>query len=206
MCSYNPTGKNLQYFQLVIMKTTSKEQTQSSLFDIDKIDQKPKKEKLSGTNSYVFDLMDALTAPILTFTTSWSDTIPKRILNIIPMARMLSLMKKEQLATYPECAAYLYTRSLEAPMSNEWTEIYLHVCCFTLSSWFNEDHWQELKAQKELPEHLQYELKRLRNHIYEKRRQKVQIHVKSDLNPNQTDKPSPHLKKSPDIQQGEFDF
>lgn len=30
-------------------------------------------------------------------------------------------------ATYAEASAYLYTASLEAPMYNDWTQIYLYV-------------------------------------------------------------------------------
>lgn len=49
-----------------------------------------------------FDMIDALNAPLLTFSVSWADSIPKRIKDIIPQARLIALMKREPLATYPE--------------------------------------------------------------------------------------------------------
>ena len=35
------------------------------------------------SESYVFDLVDALRAPILTHCTAWADTIPERLLKVI---------------------------------------------------------------------------------------------------------------------------
>lgn len=127
---------------------------------------------------YAFDLMDALQAPMITFNQSWADTIPKRILDIIPMARMIALSKCEQQATYPECVAYLYTRSLEAPMDHDWTEIYTHVSCVTLENWFGENHFEQVQAPRQLNDWLLSQLTDLRNHIYSKRRQVLKDRLK----------------------------
>jgi hypothetical protein len=129
---------------------------QPNLFDVEMSSKKltPKKE-----SSYVFDIVDALSAPVLTFSHQWSDTIPKRMLDIVPLARMKALMQGEQLATYTECVIYIYTRTLEAPMDSEWTDIYTHISCKTLEEWFVEDHWKDTEAPRELSEWLCSKLK-----------------------------------------------
>ena len=127
-------------------------------------------DKKRSDRDYVFDLIDAFTAPVLTFSKSWADTIPKRMLEIVPLARMKALLKNEELATYAECTIYIYTRTLEAPMDSEWTDIYTHVTCTVLKEWFGEDHWDDIKAPKELSEWLLSKLNKLRLDIYHKRR------------------------------------
>jgi len=87
-------------------------------------------------------------------------------------------MQSEQLATNTECAIYIYTRSLEAPMDLEWTDIYLHVGCKTLEDWFGENHWKETGAPKELSDWHHTNLNRLRTHIYNKRRQILKGHLR----------------------------
>lgn len=128
-------------------------------------------QKKKEIESCVFNMMDALRSPILTFSPHWKDTIPQRILDKIPMARMIALFKSEEMATLEECCAYMYTRSLEAPMEHEWTDIFTHVCCRTLERWFNENRWEETRAPKELSAWLQSKLDGLRRHIYVKRRE-----------------------------------
>lgn len=143
---------------------------QQNLFELEPITQPPKAESKSA-DSYVFDIVDALSAPILTFSHSWADTIPKRLLDIIQVARLKALMQQENTATYAECVVYIYTRTLEAPMDSDWTDIYTHVTCRTLQEWFGEDHWNNVKAHKELSNWLLSKLNDLRCHIYDKRRQ-----------------------------------
>jgi hypothetical protein len=137
---------------------------QQNLFEIEAINAslKPKHKK---EDNYIFDIMDALTAPVLTFSHHWSDTIPKRILDIVPLARMKAILQREQLATFAECVIYMYTRTLEAPMDSEWTDIYTHVSCKTLEEWFGENHWKNTAAPTELTEWLRSIHDGLRGHI-----------------------------------------
>ncbi|GEP94485.1 hypothetical protein CCY01nite_07450 [Chitinophaga cymbidii] len=149
--------------------------------------------------------MDALTAPVLTFSQLWADTIPQRLLAQVSMARMIALMKKQQSATDVECVIYLYTRTLEAPMNSDWVDIYTHLSCRTLENLFMEDHWNEVKAPRELTEWLQHALNRLRQFIYKKRRellkQKMSITTKEI-------KETPKVGRSSTspTQQASFDF
>lgn len=127
---------------------------------------------------HAFDIIDALHAPIITYSASWADTIPKRIANLIQQARLIALLKGEQMATYPECVVYLYTRSLEAPMDRDWADIYTHVSCLTLESWFGEDHWGKVDAPRKLSEWLTSQLNDLRIRIYDKRRELLKQKMK----------------------------
>lgn len=144
---------------------------------------------------YAFDIMDALEAPVLTFSHGWSDMVPKRIYDIIPLARMKALMMHEEKATYAECCAYMMTRSLEAPMDYEWTDIYTHVSCTVLQEWFNEDHWDAVKAPRELSQWLTSQLNSLRVHIYEKRRKLLKEKYKS-CRGNKTSKSTTQAKQA----------
>lgn len=129
---------------------------------------------------YIFEILDALSAPMLTFSQLWVGAIPQRLLDIIKLSRMCALKKGEQLATYPECVIYLYTCALEAPMDSDWTDIYVHLTCQTLADWFNEDHWDEVKTPKQLSEWLAGKLIGLRRHIYNKRREILKQRLKSE--------------------------
>ena len=121
-------------------------------------------------NDIAFDVMDALSSPIITFEISWADRIPERIKSIIPSARLKALLKKAEEATDPEIAAYLYTRSLIAPMDSNWTDIYTYITCKVIEDWYNEDFWAITSAPRKLSSDNERELTRLRRSIYESRR------------------------------------
>jgi hypothetical protein len=143
---------------------------QLQLFDIEPVQHISKSNEKKAADEYSFNLMDALRSPVITASPMWADTIPARLLRELPLARMKALKKGEQMATYLECSIYLYTASLEAPMTHDWTTITCHVSCKVLEDLFNEDHWQELRATKVLNDYLMSELNKLRHSIYSKRR------------------------------------
>ncbi len=139
----------------------------------------PTKSKSKLIDSYVFDLMDALTSPILTHAQSWADCIPERMLKIVTPARIASILQKEKYATEPEIVIFIYTRSLESPMSSNWNEIYFHFTCKVLQQYFKEDHWNAIQAKKELDDYeIGYFVKPLRNFIYKKRRETLKQRMK----------------------------
>ena len=132
-------------------------------------------------DKFVFELMDALRAPVLTHASSWADCIPERVLKIIPLARMISLLNKEEMASIPECAAFIMTAGMEAPLDGDWTDIYTHVGCKMCQDWFHEDHWEEVKAPRTLTDYQRnYLLNPLRKHIWEKRRKILRERMKSE--------------------------
>lgn len=128
----------------------------------------------------VFNLLDALRSPVITFTTTWSESIPKRIFDIIPMARLQALSLHEELATIPEVAAYLITRTFESPMTSEWVNIYTWSCCHVCEKYFNEDHWKLVTDRKTLGPDEQRYLKDLRRWIYAKRRNALKEKIKRE--------------------------
>ncbi|GEP97682.1 hypothetical protein [Chitinophaga cymbidii] len=189
------------------MPTTPKRISQQALFKIEEHPQKPEQTPLKKGDG-IFDIMDALTAPILTFSQLWADVIPKRLLKQVPMARMIALMKGQQSATDVECVIYLYTRTHEAPMDRDWVDIYTHLSCRTLEDYFNEDHWNEINAPRELTEWLQRELNGLREFIYRKRRELLRQRLKVKKNERETEDipDKPHAPVSPTTHQASFDF
>ncbi|TXJ29061.1 MAG: hypothetical protein E6Q24_05115 [Chitinophagaceae bacterium] len=163
------------------MKTPPVQAVQQNLFELPPAHCTSKaKGQRKEKDNFAFDIMDALTAPILTFSQQWADTMPKRLLGIIPLARLKMLLMKEEKASYEECVLYIYTRSLEAPMNTDWVDIYTHVSCKVLGDWFNENHWQETKAPKQLNEWLQSKLTGLQQHIYSKRRELLKQKIRQE--------------------------
>lgn len=135
----------------------------------------------SSSNDQIFDLMDALRSPVITHSLSWADTIPKRLLEIITTARLAKLYKHEEEASDPECVAFLYTACLEFPLSGEWVDIYTHLSCKIAQEYWQEDHWEAIQAPKVLNDYLiKEELKKLRMHIYDKRRKALKERMKSE--------------------------
>lgn len=136
--------------------------------------------KRKVAENWIFDIMDALRSPILTHSQAWSDCIPKRILDIIPTARMAAILKKEELATFPEAVAFIMTRTMEAPMYREWVNIYTHVCCTVCEQYWKQDHWDELTDSRTLNQEEEELLERLRRWIYEKRRKVLRERMKAE--------------------------
>lgn len=132
-------------------------------------------------DDYIFDIIDALHAPVLTHAIAWKDCIPERLLNIIPMARLVQLMKKSNEASYPEAVTHLMTRTFEAPMDSMWTEIYLHLSCTVCEQYFHEDVWSVVNGKKELDDYsIKHHLKPYLKYIYEKRRKILKHRMKTD--------------------------
>ncbi|MGS2763777.1 hypothetical protein [Sinomicrobium sp. M5D2P9] len=141
--------------------------------------QSPPKQAQSD---FVFDFMDCLTSPIIVYPNSWQDAVPKHLLNNITLARLLTQMQGQPMASLTEVVAYMMPRTLEAPMPGEWVNIYTW-CGLQYAKTFKNAG--QLEAMVEIaPEKLSsYEetlLKRLRVWIYDKRRQALKERMKSD--------------------------
>ena len=162
----------------------------------------------SRIDEQVFNLMDALRSPVLTFSTSWADCLPKRLLDIIPMARLKALIQHEELATYPEVTAYIMTATLEFPMHGEWVNIYTHVSCHVCEMWWGENHWEQVTDRRELSSDEERDLRMLRQWIYEKRRKTLKERMKSEkINPKTLIEVETMPKKEiPTLQQLQFEF
>lgn len=163
------------------MKKQSLSVSSLQLFEVaEQLSASPKKPSKRQHDDFVFTFMDVLTAPVITHCASWADCIPKRLLDIITMARLIGLKEKEELACFPEVTAFMYTATHEAPISLEWAQIYLHVSCTVTQQWFNEDHWDKVNAPRQLDESQTRKLTDLRRFIYNKRRQYVKYRLKTE--------------------------
>jgi len=133
-------------------------------------------------DSYIFDLMDALRSPVLTHAIAWADTIPERLLKVIPIARLKNLMLRKETATDPEALAFIYTRTLEAPMAKEWVDIYAHLTCKVAEEYWKENHWEVFTTSREISKYdMNYFLKPLKKHIYDRRRKILKERMKTSL-------------------------
>jgi len=126
-------------------------------------------------------MMDAVSAPVLTHSAAWKDAIPKRLLDIITIARLKATLMKEELATFPEVCAFVMTRSFDAPMGSDWTDIYTHVSCTVCEEYWGENHWEHVKAPRKLTDYQEkYLLLPLRQWIWRRRREHVKSQIRSE--------------------------
>ena len=126
---------------------------------------------------FVFEFMDMLTAPVITFSTAWIDAIPQKLKQNIGFARLIAAMKKEETATIPEVVAYIITRTYESPMTSEWANIYTWCASKYLKDYEHRDVPDDI-APKKLSDYEHSLLKQLRNWIYRKRREAVKSKLK----------------------------
>ena len=86
---------------------------------------------MKDLDSQVDELVGTFFDPIIVMPGGWGDTLPDWIKSQITLERLaqnMKTLKGEKLtATDAEACAYLYTASLEAPMDDDWTRIYLYV-------------------------------------------------------------------------------
>ncbi|MEE1962024.1 hypothetical protein V1387_04950 [Allomuricauda taeanensis] len=143
-------------------------------------------------SDFVLDFMDLLQSPIIVYPSQWQDAVPKDLLNNITMARMLTRMRGEHMASLTEVVAYMMPRTFESPMPSEWVNIYTW-CGLQYTKTFKKTGQMEAMedvAPQQLSEYEMGLLKGLRVWIYEKRRQALKDSMKTS-----TPKligPSPH--------------
>lgn len=153
-------------------------------------------------SDFSFDLLDALQAPVLTFTQMWADTIPQRLLDKVPFARLIMLRKNVDYCSLLEALIYIYTRTFESPMGTDWVNIYTNISCKVLQQYFNEDHWEEIQAPKNLNNYEKQLLMELRRWIYSKRRKILKERLKKDKKENNKEQ----VEKTKELIQLTFKF
>lgn len=132
-------------------------------------------------DGYIFDLMDALRSPVLTHEASWISAIPDRMLKLVTMERMKQLIMKQATASDVELIIFIMTRTFESAMTSEWVDIYTHYACKVCQEAFGEDHWEDVKAPRELTEYCtKYLVAPLRDHIYTRRRKILKERMKAE--------------------------
>ncbi|MDF0716094.1 hypothetical protein PY092_08055 [Muricauda sp. 334s03] len=132
-------------------------------------------------SDFVLDFMDLLQSPIIVCPSQWQDAVPKDLLDNIIMARMLTRMRGEHMASLTEVVAYMMPRTFESPMPSEWVNIYTW-CGLQYAMTFKKDgqiEAMEEVAPKQLSEYEMGLLKGLRLWIYEKRRKALKDNMKA---------------------------
>jgi hypothetical protein len=143
---------------------------------------RPKSFK-KAKSDFVLHFMDLLQSPIIVYPSQWQDAVPKDLLNNITMARMLTQMRGEQMASLTEVVAYMMPRTFESPMPSEWVNIYTW-CGLQYAKTFKKDRQIEAMEQvapQQLSEYEMALLKSLRVWIYEKRRQGLKDSMKTSM-------------------------
>jgi len=119
----------------------------------------------------VSDLVGALRDPIIVMPGGWGDTLPDWIKTQVTLERLVENMKQAQgqepTGTDAEATAYLYTACLTAPMTEQWTRIYLYVAGKTCARWGKHELPPDVQVNS-LNDYQLDELKRLKRWLYQK--------------------------------------
>ncbi len=79
----------------------------------------------------ISDIVGVFTDPIIVYPGGWMDTIPEKVKEQITIERLIMCMRgargEEMTGTNAEALAYMYPRTMEAPMDRDWTDIYLYL-------------------------------------------------------------------------------
>lgn len=123
-------------------------------------------------DNQIDELVGALMDPIIVSPGGWGDTLPDWIKGEIQLERLaqnMKALKGEKLtATDAEVCAYLYTRSLEASMDSDWTQIYLYVTGKVIARAKNTEIPEDIKVDSLRDDQVR-DLQELKNWIYQRR-------------------------------------
>lgn len=106
----------------------------------------PGHQKPFNLKRSIDDIAGCFCDPIIVYPSGWGDTLPKALLDDVPMQRLLRNMRalKEdpealELATDVEVCMYMYTVTLEFPVNEMWVRIYMYVMTRYMGDRFPED-------------------------------------------------------------------
>jgi len=123
-------------------------------------------------DNQIDELVGALTDPIIVWPGGWGDTLPDWIKYQITLERLIQEMKvskgEKPTGTDAEACAYLYVRSLEAPMDRDWTEIYLYIAGKVTARGKNAQIPDDIKVESLTNDQMR-DLQELKDWIYEHR-------------------------------------
>ena len=105
------------------------------------------------------EIVYAFTDPIIVFPAGgWEDTIPQHLKDRVPLERLARNMRCNKgeaswdEATDLEALLYMYPRTLAAPLSEQWTRIYLYLGTTCLGDKLPQDIRQESLSQYDMEE------------------------------------------------------
>ena len=122
-------------------------------------------------DGWIDDLVGALCDPIIVYPSPWKDDLPDWIKPQITLERLIMNMKVMHEDGVPvgdtEALAYIFPRTMEEPLSEQWMRIYTYV--FTQSMKFKKVEVPEDLRRESLSDYDMRELNDLKTWIYQKR-------------------------------------
>ncbi len=123
------------------------------------------------TEGWIDDLVGALCDPVIVYPSGWEDTLPDWIFTQVKLERLVMNMKVIHEGGVPvgdtEVMAYIYPRTMEAPLSEQWTRIYMY--CFNQAMKFKKTEVPDDLQQETLSDGDMQQLKELKSWVYERR-------------------------------------
>ena len=121
---------------------------------------------------WIDELVGVFFDPIIVLPGGWGDSLPDWIKPAITQGRLIANMMaahgEEMTACDAEATAYLFTASLTAPISSDWTKIYLYVTGKAMKQWKKIDMPEDIKVE-EISSYQMDKLNDLKRWIYERR-------------------------------------
>ena len=122
-------------------------------------------------DGWIDDLVGALCDPIIVYPSPWKDDLPDWVKPQITLERLVMNMKVMHEGGVPvgdtEALAYIFPRTMEEPMSEQWMRIYTYV--FTQAMKFKKVEVPEDLRRESLTDYDMRELTDLKTWIYQKR-------------------------------------
>ena len=120
---------------------------------------------------WIDDLVGALCDPIIVYPSPWKDDLPDWVKPQITLERLVMNMKVMHDGGVPvgdtEALAYIFPRTMEEPLSEQWMRIYTYV--FTQAMKFKKVEVPEDLRRESLSDYDMRELNDLKTWIYQKR-------------------------------------
>ncbi len=122
-------------------------------------------------DGWIEELVGALCDPIIVYPSGWQDTLPDWIKPQITLERLIMNLKAAKEGGVPvgdtEVLAYIYPRTMEAPMSEQWLRIYMYV--FNQAMKFKKTEVPEDLKSETLTDYDMHQLDDLKRWIYQQR-------------------------------------
>lgn len=152
---------------------------------------------------WIEELVGALTDPLIVYPSPWMDSIPEEQKKRLPLERLAHLMRCNQgkaerdEATDLEAMLYMYPRTLEAPLSEQWVRIYLYLGTQVLQM-------PEDIQQKALTDYDMGHLRDLKRWIYQKRVEARKKKARGEKLGPALPGPAPAPQTAPELVQAKF--
>ncbi len=120
----------------------------------------------------ISDIVGVFTDPIIAYPGGWMDAIPEKVKEQITIERLVMCMRgargEEMTGTNAEALAYMFPRTMEAPMDRDWTDIYLYLGTKVMAGAGNTEIPEDIRKDT-LDDDNMRKLNHLKAWIYEKR-------------------------------------